>query len=96
MANDLKIAVDGSPRGFLDHARLHCGVQGAQGRLLLLGYSIFFTAKDTMKSVRTISMGVLKGSTNRGTDLSLNYHTYRNGVSRGYRAAEMPRVKRTI
>jgi hypothetical protein len=46
-----------------------------------------------MKTVRTISMGVLEGYGNRGTDLSLYYHICRNGVSRGYRAAEMSRVE---
>jgi GNAT superfamily N-acetyltransferase len=104
MANDLKMAVDpqlvffaeveGKPVGVsLTMPDFNVAFKAAHGRLFPFGIFHLLTAKKKTNIVRTISMGVLKDYRNRGIDLSFYYHTYKNGLRHGYRAAEMSWVE---
>jgi len=104
MANDLKIAldpdliffaeVDGTPVGVsMTMPDFNVAFKAARGRLFPFGIFHLLTAKKKTHLVRTISMGVLKDYRNRGIDLAFYYYSYKNGVPKGYRAAEMSWVE---
>jgi GNAT superfamily N-acetyltransferase len=104
MANDLKMAVDpdlvffaevdGKPVGVsLTMPDFNVGFKAAHGRLLPFGIFHLLTAKRRTHLVRTLSMGVLKDYRNRGIDLAFYYYSYKNGVPKGYLAAEMSWVE---
>ena len=104
MANDLKIAldpdlvffaeVDGKPVGVsLTMPDFNVGFKAAHGHLLPFGIFYLLTAKKRTHLVRTLSMGVLKDYRNRGIDLAFYYYSYKNGVPKGYLAAEMSWVE---
>jgi len=104
MANDLKMAVDpdlvffaevdGKPVGVsLTVPDFNVGFKAAHGHLLPFGLFHLLTAKKRTHLVRTISMGVLKDYRNRGIDLAFYYYSYKNGVPKGYLAAEMSWVE---
>jgi GNAT superfamily N-acetyltransferase len=103
-AKDLKMAidpdlvffaeVDGKPVGVsLTIPDFNVAFKAAYGRLFPFGIFHLLTAKKKTKLVRTLSMGVLKDYRNRGIDLAFYYYTYKNGASKGYRAAEMSWVE---
>ncbi|MGA2640469.1 MAG: GNAT family N-acetyltransferase [Spirochaetia bacterium] len=69
------------------------GYKAAHGHLFPFGIYHLLTAKKKTHLVRTISMGVLKEYRNRGIDLAFYYYSYKNGVSKGYTAAEMSWVE---
>jgi len=104
MANDLKIAldpdlvffaeVDGKPVGVsLTMPDFNVAFKAAHGHLFPFGIFHLLTAKRKTSLVRTISMGVLKDHRNRGIDLAFYYYSYKNGIPKGYRAAEMSWVE---
>jgi GNAT superfamily N-acetyltransferase len=104
MANDLKMAVDpdliffaevdGKPVGVsLTMPDFNVGFKAARGHLLPFGIFHLLTAKKKAHLVRTLSMGVLKDYRNRGIDLAFYYYSYKNGVPKGYLAAEMSWVE---
>jgi GNAT superfamily N-acetyltransferase len=104
MANSLKIAldpsivffaeVDGKPVGVsLTMPDFNVAFKAARGHLFPLGIFHLLTGKRKTHMVRTLSMGVLKDYRNRGIDLAFYYYTYKNGVPKGYRAAEMSWVE---
>ncbi len=104
MANDLKIAlepdlvffaeVDGKPVGVsLTMPDFNVAFKAAHGHLFPFGIFHLLTAKRKTSLVRTISMGVLKEHRNRGIDLAFYYYSYKNGVPKGYVAAEMSWVE---
>ncbi|MGA2974339.1 MAG: GNAT family N-acetyltransferase [Spirochaetia bacterium] len=104
VAKDLKLAidpdlvffaeVDGKPVGVsLTMPDFNVAYKAAHGRLLPFGIFYLLTAKKRTHLVRTLSMGVLKDYRNRGIDLAFYYHSYKNGVSKGYTAAEMSWVE---
>jgi GNAT superfamily N-acetyltransferase len=104
MANDLKIAVDpdiiffaevdGKPVGVsLTMPDFNVAFKAAHGHLFPFGIFHLLTAKKKTHLVRTISMGVLKDHRNRGIDLAFYYYSYKNGVPKGYLAAEMSWVE---
>jgi GNAT superfamily N-acetyltransferase len=103
-AKDLKMAidpdlvffaeVDGKPVGVsLTIPDFNVAFKAAYGRLFPFGIFHLLTAKKKTHLVRTLSMGVLKEYRNRGIDLSFYYHSYKNGVLKGYTAAEMSWVE---
>ena len=69
------------------------GYKKAYGHLFPFGIYHLLTAKKKTHLVRTISMGVLKDYRNRGIDLAFYYYSYKNGVPKGYTAAEMSWVE---
>ena len=104
MANDLKMVadpdiiffaeVDGKPVGVsLTLPDFNVAFKAAHGRLLPFGIFHLLSAKKKTHMVRTLSMGVLKEYRNRGIDLAFYYYSYKNGVPKGYRAAEMSWVE---
>ncbi|HTO21965.1 MAG TPA: N-acetyltransferase [Spirochaetia bacterium] len=104
MAKDLKMGldpdlvffaeVDGKPVGVaLSMPDFNVGYKKAYGHLFPFGIYHLLTAKKKTHLVRTISMGVLKDYRNRGIDLAFYYHSYKNGVPKGYLATEMSWVE---
>jgi GNAT superfamily N-acetyltransferase len=104
MANDLKMAldpdmvlfaeVDGKPVGVsLTIPDYNVAYKAARGRLFPFGIFHLLTAKKKTHLVRTLSLGVLKDYRNRGIDLALYYHSYKNGVPKGWWAGEMSWVE---
>jgi GNAT superfamily N-acetyltransferase len=86
--------VEGKPVGVaLSMPDFNVGYRKAHGRLLPFGIYHLLTAKKKTHLVRTISMGVLKDYRNRGIDLAFYYHSYKNGVPKGYFASEMSWVE---
>jgi GNAT superfamily N-acetyltransferase len=104
MANDLKMVadpdivffaeVDGKTVGVsLTLPDFNVAFKAARGHLLPFGIFHLLTAKKKTHLVRTLSMGVLKDYRNRGIDLAFYYYSYKNGVPKGYLAAEMSWVE---
>lgn len=104
MANDLKIAIDPDIVFFaevdgkivgasLAVPDLNVALKAAGGRLFPLGLVRLLLARRKIDLVRVMSMGVLKDYRNRGIDLAFYYYSYRNGVPKGYRRAEMSWVE---
>jgi GNAT superfamily N-acetyltransferase len=104
MANDLRMALDPDLVFFAEVEGKTVGVsltipdfnvafKAAYGRMFPFGIFHLLTAKKKTHLVRTLSMGVLKDYRNRGIDLAFYYHTYKNGLLKGYRAAEMSWVE---
>ncbi len=103
-AKDLKMAidpdlvffaeVDGKPVGVsLKIPDFNVAFKAAHGRLFPFGIFHLLTAKKKTHLVRTLSMGVLKDYRNRGIDLAFYYHSFKNGMPKGYTAAEMSWVE---
>jgi GNAT superfamily N-acetyltransferase len=104
LANDLKMGVDPDLIFFAEVEGKLVGVsltmpdfnvayKKAHGHLFPFGIFYLLTAKKSTHLVRTISMGVLKDYRNRGIDLAFYYYSYKNGVPKGYNAAEMSWVE---
>jgi GNAT superfamily N-acetyltransferase len=104
MGNDLKMGVDPDLVFFaevdgklvgvsLTMPDFNVGYKKAHGHLFPFGIFHLLTAKKKTHLVRTISMGVLKDYRNRGIDLAFYYYSYKNGVPKGYTAAEMSWVE---
>jgi GNAT superfamily N-acetyltransferase len=104
LANDLKMAVDPDIVFFAEVEGKTVGVsltlpdfnvafKAAKGRLFPFGIFHLLAARKKIRLVRTLSMGVLKEYRNRGIDLAFYYHSYKNGVPKGYVAAEMSWVE---
>ena len=81
---------DGKPVGFslalpdLNQALIH----NRSGRLLPFGlFKILHYAKK-INQLRVITMGVIEGYRNRGIDLGFYYRTFKDGIKKGYVAAE--------
>ncbi len=102
--NDLKMAVDPSLVLFaevdgktvglsLTVPDMNTALKPANGRLFPFGIFKILLAQRNVKRVRVISMGVLEGYRNRGIDLSFYYHTWLNGVKKGYKIAELSWVE---
>jgi GNAT superfamily N-acetyltransferase len=104
MAKDLRIALDPDIVFFAEAdgktvgaslavPDLNVALKAARGRLFPLGVFRLLRARRNIHLVRVISLGVVEGYRNRGIDLAFYYHSYKNGVPKGYRAAEMSWVE---
>lgn len=58
------------------------------GRLLPFGIVKILWHKRKINQIRVITMGVVEGYRNRGIDIAFYYNTFKEGIRRGYRAAE--------
>jgi GNAT superfamily N-acetyltransferase len=101
---DLKIAidpglvlfaeVDGKPAGLsLAIPDMNVALKPARGRLFPFGIFKILLAQRKIKRIRVLSMGVLKEYRHRGIDLSFYYHTYINGLKKGYTSGELSWVE---
>jgi hypothetical protein len=72
---------------------MNTALKPANGRLFPFGIFKILLAQRKVKRVRVISMGVLEGYRNRGIDLSFYYHTWANGVKKGYTSGELSWVE---
>jgi GNAT superfamily N-acetyltransferase len=104
VGNDLKIAVDpslvffaevdGKPVGLsLALPDMNVALKPARGRLFPFGIVKILLATRKIKRIRVLSMGVLEEYRNRGIDLSFYYHTYLNGLKKGFTSAELSWVE---
>jgi GNAT superfamily N-acetyltransferase len=59
------------------------------GRLLPFGFLYYLFGRKAIKSVRTLLLGVVEEYRKSGLEVLLIHDTFRNAVSRGYRAGEM-------
>jgi len=82
--------IDGEPVGFSlalpDYNPLFKKVGG---RLLPFGLLTILLGRKKISHVRVLTMGVVREHRKRGIDILLAYHTFRNGLPRGYRSAEL-------
>jgi GNAT superfamily N-acetyltransferase len=76
--------------GLPDH---NVGFRAAHGHLFPFGIFKIMLARRRIHLIRVLSMGVLKEYRNRGIDLAFYYYSYKNGVPKGYRSAEMSWVE---
>jgi len=81
---------DGKPVGFslalpdVNQALIH----NRGGRLLPFGIIRILWHQRKINQLRVITMGVVEGYRNRGIDLAFYYYTFKEGLRKGYRAAE--------
>jgi len=81
---------DDKPVGFslalpdINQALIH----NRSGRLLPLGIFRILYYSRKIDRLRVITMGVVEGYRNRGIDIAFYYHTYKEGLSKGYKSAE--------
>jgi hypothetical protein len=54
------------------------------GRLFPLGIFHYLLGRRRLDNVRVITMGVVEKHRRRGIDIMLIYHTFKNGVPKGY------------
>jgi GNAT superfamily N-acetyltransferase len=86
--------VDGKPVGLsLAVPDMNVALKPARGRLFPLGIFKILLASRKIHRIRVMSMGVLKEYRKRGIDLSFYYHTYVNGLKKGYTSAELSWVE---
>ncbi len=86
--------VNGEPVGLsLTVPDFNVALKPAKGRLFPFGLLKIMKAKKNIKRIRVMSMGVVEGFRNRGIDLSFYYHTYINGLKKGYESAELSWVE---
>jgi GNAT superfamily N-acetyltransferase len=82
--------IDGEPVGFSlalpDYNPLF---KRMKGRLLPFGIFIFLAGRRRISAVRVITLGVVPEHRRRGIEVLLTYHTFKNGLPRGYRRAEL-------
>jgi GNAT superfamily N-acetyltransferase len=82
--------IDGEPVGFSlalpDYNPLF---KKAKGRLFPFGAVAILLGRSEIHRVRVLTMGVVREHRKRGIDILLVYHTFRNGLPRGYRSAEL-------
>jgi GNAT superfamily N-acetyltransferase len=60
-----------------------------KGRLLPFGFLYFLLGRRSIHRVRVITLGVIEEYRNRGVETLLIYHTFRNGLPKGYTSCEM-------
>jgi len=81
---------DGEPVAFcLSLPDYNVVLRKMHGRLFPFGWLRFLLGRRSITRVRIITMGIVEAYRNRGIDLLLYYHTFRNGLARGYRTCEM-------
>ena len=77
--------IDGQPVGFSvalpDYNPIF---KKMNGRLFPFGIFHFLLGRRRLDSVRVITMGVVEQHRRRGIDVLLIYHTFKNGVAKGY------------
>lgn len=82
--------IDGEPVGFSlalpDYNPLF---KKMKGRLFPFGALQFLLGRRKIGCVRVVTLGVVDLHRRRGIDSLLVYHTFKNGVPRGYRRAEL-------
>jgi GNAT superfamily N-acetyltransferase len=104
LAKDLKAAIDPAITLFVEIEGklvgaafalpdMNVALKAARGRLLPFGIFRLLAARKDIHLVRVLSMGVHEDYRNRGIDLAMYYHLYKNGVPKGYFAAEMSWVE---
>jgi GNAT superfamily N-acetyltransferase len=59
------------------------------GRLLPFGFLHFYLGRRSIHRVRVLTLGVIEEYRNRGVETLLIYHTFRNGLPKGYTSCEM-------
>jgi len=81
---------DGKPVGFsvaipdMNQALIH----NRSGKLLPFGLLRILWHRRKINRIRNIIMGVIEGYRNRGIDIAFYYQTFKEGLRKGYRAAE--------
>ena len=82
--------VDGKPVGFslalpdVNQALIHI----RSGRLFPFGIIKLLYYSKKINRLRVITMGVIEGYRNRGIDIAFYYYTFKEGLKKGYIAAE--------
>jgi len=100
LAKDLKMIVDpdlvffaevdGKPVGLsITLPDFNVALKPAKGKILPFGLLKILATKKKIHRARTIAMGIIDGYRSRGIDLAFYYHTYINGVKKGYTSAEL-------
>ena len=59
------------------------------GRLFPFGFLYFIFGRRLIRHIRVLLLGVLKEYRRSGVDILLYYHTFKNGLAKGYRSSEM-------
>ena len=72
---------------------MNVALKAAHGRLFPFGIFRMLAARKRIHLARVLSMGVSKDYRNRGIDLAMYYHCYKNAVQNGYNGAEMSWVE---
>ncbi len=60
-----------------------------KGRLFPFGFLYFVFGRRLIRHIRVLLLGVLQEYRRSGVDILLYYHTFRNGLAKGYRSSEM-------
>ncbi len=63
-------------------------IHNRSGRLFPFGILRILWHQRKINQIRVITMGVVEGYRNRGIDIAFYYHTFKEGIKKGYRAAE--------
>ncbi|MFP4458255.1 MAG: N-acetyltransferase family protein [Candidatus Zixiibacteriota bacterium] len=86
--------VDGEPVGFsLALPDINQALIKMNGKLLPFGIFKFLYHRRKTNRIRVLIMGVLEKYRKRGIDLAFYYHTFKNGVAKGYYAAEISWIR---
>ncbi len=104
MAKDLKMIADpdliliaeveGKPVGFsLALPNMNEVLIKMNGRLFPFGIFTFIMNRKKVRGLRVLVMGVIPEYRNKGIDLSFYYHTFKNGMAKGYRWAELSWIR---
>ncbi len=81
--------IDGEPVGFfLALPDINVLLKHMNGRLFPFGFLRFLLGRRRIKSVRVITLGVVKEHRNKGIDSLLACRAFQNGARRGYKRAE--------
>ena len=82
--------IDGEPIGFsLSLPNYNVLFKRMKGRLFPFGLFIFLLGRRRLTHLRTLTMGVVPEHRKRGIEMLLIYHTFKNGLPKGYRRAEL-------
>jgi len=82
--------IDGEPVGFsLSLPNYNPLFRKMKGRLFPFGIFIFLAGRHRLHHLRTITMGVVPEHRRRGIEIALIYHTFKNGLPKGYHRCEL-------
>jgi GNAT superfamily N-acetyltransferase len=82
--------IDGEPVGFSLSLPDYNGLlKKMGGRLFPFGIFTFLRGRHKIANLRTLTLGVVPEHRKKGIEILLIYHTFRNGLPKGYRRAEL-------
>lgn len=85
--------VDGQPAGFIITIKdMNEALQGANGRLLPLGWLRILRASAHIKRIRVLAMGVANAFRNRGYDLLMTSEVVKKAIALGYEVCDCSQV----